>query len=70
MTITSESTATLTGPRSGADVEVWDEAYDEARRRGAGANVARFYAEQKVAYVRRNRDGIAVAGARDYQSYR
>jgi hypothetical protein len=70
MSMTSQTTATLASPRSGTDVEVWEEAYDEARRRGAGANVARFYAEQKVAYVRRDRDGIDPAGARDYQSYR
>jgi hypothetical protein len=70
MSMTSESTATLSGPRSGADVEAWNEAYDEARRRGAGANVARFYADQKVVYARRDRGGTVIAGTRDYQSYR
>lgn len=70
MSVTSESTAMLARTRSAGDGELWDEAYDEARRRGAGANAARFYADEKVAYVRRDRDGVAIAGARDYQSYR
>jgi hypothetical protein len=70
MSVTSESMAALARTRSGADGELWDEAYDEARRRGAGANAARFYADQKLAYVRRDRDGVAIAGAGNYQSYR
>lgn len=52
------------------DLALWLGAYREALGRGAGQNVARFYANQKLLYLRRDRDGIGIAGERDYAAYR
>ena len=55
---------------AGDDREVWLAAYDEARGRGSGRNVASSFANQRLRRLREERDGIAIPGARDYAAYR
>ncbi len=52
------------------DERLWRQAFDEAVKQGAGANVARVYANQTVAYERAEREGVELPGARSYQAYR
>jgi hypothetical protein len=57
------------GYRDGDDA-LWEQSFGEARGRGAGENVARFYADETLRYLRVERDGIEIAGRRDFQAYR
>lgn len=52
------------------DTALWEQAFDEARRQGAGPNVARVFANQTLVYARAERDGVAAPGADDFQPYR
>jgi purine-nucleoside phosphorylase len=56
--------------RPADDEGLWRQAYDEAIKQGAGANVARVYANQTVAYERAEREGVELLGSRSYQAYR
>lgn len=53
-----------------ADEQLWQRAYDDAVRQGAGPDVARVFANQTVAYERAERDGVELPGAGDIQAYR
>jgi hypothetical protein len=67
--LTGDGTPASPGYRDG-DETLWQEAHDEALGRGAGPNVARFYADQTVLYLRAERGDVEIAGRRDFQAYR
>jgi hypothetical protein len=52
------------------DRSIWLNAYEEALDRGAGFDVAKFFANQRLVVVREERDGIVSPGAGDYAAYR
>lgn len=52
------------------DAQLWREAFDEARGQGAGPDVARVFANQTLAYLLAERDGVDPPGSSDIQPYR
>jgi hypothetical protein len=52
------------------DEQLWQQAYDDAVKQGAGPDVARVFANKTLAYERAERDGVERSGARNFQAYR